>query len=105
MAEKIKYVLNGEPVTREEFLEDCPEFTPGEPPAAQNPALWPMASVAAGVLPEQVPEAMEHGKRHGYVAEFDKQGRMIFHSQHHQREVCRKLGIGTNFGNRADYFA
>lgn len=110
MAERLKFVLNGQVVTQAEW-DALPSKldqllgAEAQPPGAPNPALWPMYSMAAGVLPKQIPEAMEHGRRHGYTAEFNDQGEMKFNSQQHQREVLRKLANGTNYGNKADYFA
>lgn len=106
MSERVKYKLNGEEVSAETFLalpSKMQQLLDGDPPGAPNPALWPMESVAAGVTVGQVPEALEHAKRHGYNLEFTKRGRAVFQSQQHQREVLRKLGPG--YGNQQDYFA
>lgn len=52
--------------------------------------LWPMESVAAGVNPQQVPEAEKKAPHHHYNP---KNGNMIFHSKKHRRECLRDIGF------------
>lgn len=101
MAERIKYVLNGQTVSADEFaaLPNRLDLQEATPPGAPNPALWPMESEGFGVLPSQVPEAIEHARKHGVPLEFTKDGAAIFRSQQHQREVLRKY----HALNKADY--
>ncbi len=57
------------------------------------PGNWPMASDAAGVAPEQVPEFMAFDKAHGVKTEYTPDGRPVFTSAAHRKAYCEAHGL------------
>lgn len=56
---------------------------------AKNCSAWPILSDGFAVDPSQVEEAREHCKAIGTPCDFLPDGRAVFTSQRHQREVLR----------------
>ena len=67
-----------------------------------HPGNWPLLSTAAGVNPEQIPEAMAQAAALGTHLNFAPDGRAIFESAHHRKEVCEKLGLFDRNGGYSD---
>jgi len=57
------------------------------------PGNWPMESDAAGVHPDQIPEAVEHAKSIGVPTEFNKAGNPILRSPQHRAAYLRGIGM------------
>ena len=74
------YILNGQDVSREEWLADCAGVAFGQPLLVSSDEGWPIHSSAAKVHPRQIPEAIESARRRGVRIDFDKKGRPIFES-------------------------
>ena len=57
---------------------------------------YPKASVALGVQPHQVPEAMEEARKHGIALEFDEQtGEAIVSGPNKYKEIARTFDFYT----------
>lgn len=54
---------------------------------------WPKKCMMSGVLPSQVPQAIEHCKAQGVNVEFQKNGEPIWTSQRHADRYCRAMGL------------
>ena len=50
--------------------------------------IWPMASVAAGVSPEEVPEMMKYDREKGIPTEYTNDGDPVFTSREHRKRYC-----------------
>ena len=50
--------------------------------------VWPMASYAAGVHPDEVPEMKKYDKEHGVPTEYNNDGDPIFTSRTHRKQYC-----------------
>lgn len=59
-------------------------------------------SDALGVHPDQVPEAMEHARRHGVPTDFAEDGRAVIRSRAHQKALCKVLGFHNKDGGYGD---
>jgi hypothetical protein len=59
-----------------------------------------MASYAAGVEPEEVPEMMEFDRQHGVQTEYNEEGDPVFTSAAHRKRYCEAHGI---FDRNAGY--
>ncbi len=104
---QVRYVLNGEPVTREEFLAGaagvgaCLES--GKAPDGPSLAGWPKTSDSLAVHPKQRAAAVEEANRLGVPTHYDALGRPVLTSQRHLDELAKKLGYtdrGTKVINR-----
>lgn len=63
---------------------------------------WPLKSDAAGVHPDQIPEAVEHSKKIGIPTDFTPDGRAIFTSRGHRQRYCRAIGLRDRNGGYGD---
>ena len=97
-----KYLLNGEPVSREQFLAGAKGFCFGEEAAGQRPACWPMESESLGVHPDQVQEATEHARSLGVPTEFSADANPIFTSPGHRKAYAEALGYYDKNGGYGD---
>lgn len=61
-------------------------------------ASWPILSDAAGCLPEEVPENMEHARRCGVALNYAADGRPIFESPRHRKQALKALGMHDRDG-------
>ena len=60
-------------------------------------SIWPRRSLAAGVAPEQVREAMESDRESGVPTEYDRRtGDAIYTSMAHQRAHLKLHGLRDN---------
>lgn len=72
-------------------------------PLPRSCSAWPMKSDALGVLPEQIPEAMEEARRHGVPTEFDPHtGEAILTSPGHRKRYAEMYGIYDRNGGWSD---
>ena len=85
---------DGKTLSRNRRLE-----TPGGRCQAKN---WPMYSDAAGVNPEQIPEATRHARNVGVPTDFTSDGRAIFTSPHHRKRYCEAHGLYDRNGGFND---
>jgi len=83
----IVYRLNGEAVSREEFLR-VRRWRPGDIPGCNRSNCWPMASDAMGVHPDQIAEVMEYDRKHGVPTEYTADGRPILTSREHRKRYA-----------------
>jgi hypothetical protein len=59
-----------------------------------TPGTWPMESDAAGVNPEQIPEAREYARSMGVPTEYNPEtGAAIFTSRDHRKRFCEASGL------------
>lgn len=56
-------------------------------------SIWPMKSDAAGVNPDQIPEARAESIKQGVPTDFDSEGRAIFTSASHRQKYCIANGL------------
>lgn len=68
----------------------------------QGTTTWPLYSDAMGVAPSQVQQAMTDAHQKGVKLEFTSDGRAIFQSAKHRREVCRAYGMIDRNGGYSD---
>ena len=54
----------------------------------QTAGNWPMASYAAGVSPDEVPELQKIDRLHGVKTEYTADGDPIFTSKSHRKKYC-----------------
>lgn len=54
---------------------------------------WPMASVAAGVSADEVPEFIEHDRQHGVPTDYTSDGDPIFTGPQHRKRYCELHGL------------
>lgn len=54
---------------------------------------WPMLSDAAGVHPDQIPDAQREAKDLGVPISFHPDGRAVFTSARHRKEYCEAIGL------------
>jgi sugar/nucleoside kinase (ribokinase family) len=57
-----------------------------------SPGCWPMTSIALGVHPAQVGDAVAEAKRKGVPTEFLPDGRPILRDRAHRRAYMKALG-------------
>lgn len=86
-----RYFLGGHEVAEAEYRAQYPEPSGLAGPDALV-HFRPLASVALGVHPDQVPEAREDAKRLGVPTEFTPGGRPVFTSSRHMRRYCKAYG-------------
>lgn len=53
------------------------------------PSCWPLLSNSMGVLPEQIPEAVQDAKNRGVPTQFDPEGPAIFENRSHRRKFLK----------------
>jgi hypothetical protein len=63
---------------------------------------WPMKSWAAGVAIDQIPEAMEHARKHGVPTEFAPDGDVIFRDRAHRKAYLKIIGMHDRNGGYGD---
>lgn len=73
----------------------CELLGQSEPPGGQLPGGWPRESLALGVLPSQIPEAMEQSRKLGFATLFTNDGRAIITDPGHHRDYAKALGKHT----------
>lgn len=66
------------------------------------PGNWPLLSDAAGVQPDQIPEAMEHARKVGIPTDFTPDGRAIFTDRGHRKRYCEAIGLYDRSGGYGD---
>jgi len=64
--------------------------------------VWPVLSDAAGVHPDQIPEAKARAAARGVKIDFTSDGRAIFESPRQRREYCRLRGLRDMNGGYSD---
>lgn len=89
----VRYKINGQDVSREEFRKRRHRVIPGAAAGAGNHGGWPKWSDALGVNPMQIEEARKFHESHGIPAEFGPNGQMKILSMKHQRDVMRLAGL------------
>jgi hypothetical protein len=57
-----------------------------------EPGAWPMESEAAGVHPDQVPEAVAAASAHGVPTEFTRDGCAVFRDRAHRAKYLKAFG-------------
>lgn len=68
-----------------------------------TPANWPMESDAAGINPNQIPEASEYAKKMGVPTEYNSEtGAAIFTSREHRKRFCAISGLYDRNGGYGD---
>ncbi len=105
-AEKSEFVPNGRTVTRFfSMKEDHPQTisVDGElykrdvladhGKVAHKPGNWPLMSDAAGVVPEQIGEAMSEARKAGIPTDFTPDGKAVFRSPGHRRQYLKHIGL------------
>jgi len=65
-----------------------------------TPGAWPMESRAAGVNPDQIPQAREYAASLGVPTQFTKTGAAIFTDRQHRAKFLRAHGM---FDQQAGY--
>lgn len=63
-----------------------------------TPGTYPFWSDAAGVNPDQIPEAMEADRSHGVLAEYNSEGQVKFESRDHRRKYLQAHKMHDNDG-------
>lgn len=68
-----------------------------------TPGNWPMESDAAGVAPEQIPEAMAYNERMGVPTRYNPEtGAAILTSREHRKRFCEISGLYDRNGGYGD---
>lgn len=68
-----------------------------------TPSNWPQESDAAGVNPEQIPEARAYARERGVPTEYNPEtGAAIFTGRNHRKEFCRISGLYDRSGGYGD---
>ncbi len=104
-----KITINGQEVSEEEFQRRGAEKRKRrggviEVPGASAKAKWPIESDAAGVHPDQVPEAIAHAASKGVPTEFNpRTGNPIFRSRKHRNEFLKAHGMRDRDAGYGDY--
>jgi hypothetical protein len=98
----VRWHINGREVTKKEFLRNKRGITPGSSPMTQCARTWPMLSDAAGVHPDQIPEARAELQKQGVDANFAPDGRIEFRSKGHRKVVCEAMGLYDRNGGHGD---
>lgn len=95
-----KYVLNGQTVSREEFVKHSKGFCFGQEAMTPEPSGWPLYSNALAVHPDLAQEASDYAKELGVPTEYTKGGQPKFESQGHRKRFCEATG---NFDRNGCY--
>lgn len=102
--EAVELVLSYDELQERQFTRDRRQYIKldnGEearrvyvPCGGMASSVWPKRSMAAGVAPEQIKEAMEADRKAGIPTEYDrKTGDAIYTSINHQRQHLRAHGL------------
>jgi hypothetical protein len=67
-----------------------------------HPGNWPMKSDAAGVHPDQIPEAYAKSVKDGVPTQFTKDGQAIFTSRGHRARYIKTIGMIDRDGGYSD---
>jgi hypothetical protein len=59
-------------------------------------------SNSLGVLPTQIPEALEEARKRGVVVEFDAKGRALFNNNAQRKAYCKMRGVFDMDGGYGD---
>jgi len=54
---------------------------------------WPMASYAAGIAPEEIPESRKFDREHNVPTDYTPDGDPVFTSAKHRRKYCEAHGL------------
>jgi hypothetical protein len=87
--------IDGKPVTLKQWRKVFPKKA-GVGVTMDGTGTYPHNSMAAGVHPRQVGEAMEHAKKNGVPTDFTPDGQAIFTSRNHRRAYLRLLNMRDN---------
>lgn len=74
----------------------------GYPVGGHQPGCWPMTSEAAGVSPEQIPEAMEHDRKMGVPTSYTKDGMAVYTDRRHRAKHLKAIGMVDRNGGYGD---
>lgn len=97
----VKYRLNGEAVTKAEFMKDTKGMAGGAPMVGNHKG-WPRVSQAAGVHPSQRHEAAAHAASMGVPTEINTDGDVVFRDRKHQTKFLKAHGMRDNDGGYSD---
>jgi len=101
--DRTQYLIDGRPVSKEEFDAACPPAAEVDGPAGASLVGWkPLASRALGVHPDQVAEATESARAKGVPTEFRPDGRPVFTCRSHRKRYLRAYGLHDNDGGYGD---
>ncbi len=64
--------------------------------------IWPMASYAAGVSPEEVPEMVKFDKEKGVPTHYNSEGDPVFTSRSHRKRYCEAHHLFDRNGTDKD---
>jgi hypothetical protein len=59
-------------------------------------------SDGAGVMPHQIPKAVEEARKRGIVVEFDSKGRAVFDNNAQRKAYCKMRGLFDMDGGYGD---
>ena len=95
-----RYYIDGKEVTRREFNLSFPDRPIGNGSGLMG---WkPLHSVALGVHPAQITEAVADAKAKGVPTEFDTEGDPVFTSRRHRKEYLKAYGFRDRNGGYGD---
>jgi hypothetical protein len=97
-----EFFIDGKRVSKKKFLAAFPDKALAEAPGGHRAGCWPIESMAVGVHPDQIPEAVAHSRSRGVPLEFTADGKAILTDRGHRREVLRTLGMHDNNGGYGD---
>lgn len=81
---------------RRDFIAEHGQFK-------DTPGNWPMESDAAGINPDQIPEAMAYNERMGVPTQYNPEtGAAIFTSREHRKRFCEISGLYDRNGGYGD---
>lgn len=98
---EVKYKLNGEVVSREEFMAGAPGLKPGEVPMIASPSCWPKKCQNLWVNPSQIEAAKASAAKRGMNIEFDRQGYPIL-TREQRRDYALHRGLTDMDAGYAD---
>jgi predicted nucleic acid-binding Zn ribbon protein len=98
------------PVSQCQRLPKCPEcaqqmerdYIQEQGHTQHHAGNWPMKSLAAGVHPSQVNEAVAQSRTLGVPTEFTSGGDAIFTSARHRKRYCEAVGLHANDAGYGD---
>ena len=64
-----------------------------EHPIQRSADKWPMASYAAGISPDEIPEMRKHDRAHGVPTDYTSDGDPIFTGPKHRKRYCQLHGL------------
>ena len=86
----VVYRINGEQVTRKEFVKDSKGIGQIRRSYESSKVI---VSEGAAVHPDDRHEAMGHARKHGFAIDFDREGRPHFTSHTQQKKYLKVLGM------------